>query len=90
VVLAAKTALGRNSLIHIEFRRTARRWAREHTPHLPVMYAPPVGSPARNVVPTYRRARASRDTGVVAREGRADFAVITLGRVRIWPIAIPA
>jgi hypothetical protein len=37
VVLAAQTGLGGNSLIHIEFRRTARWWARAHTPHLPVM-----------------------------------------------------
>jgi hypothetical protein len=48
-----------------------------------VMYTPPVCSPAPNVVPTYRRAQASRDTGVVARQGRADSAVITLGRIRM-------
>jgi hypothetical protein len=63
---AAETGLGGNSLICLEFRRTARRWAREHTPHLAVMHTPRVCAPVPKAVPTCRRARASRDTGVVA------------------------
>jgi hypothetical protein len=40
----------------------ARRWAREHTPLLAVMYTPRVCASVSNVVRTRRPARASRMT----------------------------